>query len=403
MAEGSLSEPGLRVLFVDDSANVLSGLRRMLYAERDRWDVSFATCASDALELFAECPFDVVVTDMRMTGMDGSDLLMRIRDLNPATVRIVLSGQTDSASALKASSVAHQYLSKPTDAETLRHAVSRALELERRLGQPRLRSALGGLERLPSPSTTVRRLNAVVADPACDADSIVRIIEPDLGISAKLLQLVNSAFFTMPREVTSLREAVSYIGLENVRAIATSADVVRALGSGAYFDLLAGRLQAHSAGVVQLARHILPRARRPADLYLGALLHDIGLLAAAALVPDAWGYLDDTGTGPWNLEKERVVLGATHADIGAYLLCLWGMPYGAVEVVARHHDPGPALGGALSEVHAVSLAEVLLAEVDAMPGHGGLDHQYADDLGVTSFVDDWRRYRDEVIGATSDR
>ena len=258
MAEGSLSEPGLRVLFVDDSANVLSGLRRMLYAERDRWDVSFATCASDALELFAECPFDVVVTDMRMTGMDGSDLLMRIRDLNPATVRIVLSGQTDSASALKASSVAHQYLSKPTDAETLRHAVSRALELERRLGQPRLRSALGGLERLPSPSTTVRRLNAVVADPACDADSIVRIIEPDLGISAKLLQLVNSAFFTMPREVTSLREAVSYIGLENVRAIATSADVVRALGSGAYFDLLAGRLQAHSAGVVQLARHILP-------------------------------------------------------------------------------------------------------------------------------------------------
>lgn len=138
-------------------------------------------------------------------------------------------------------------------------------------------------------------------------------------------------------------------------------------------------------------------------MYLGALLHDIGLLAAAALVPDAWGYLDDTGTGPWNLEKERVVLGATHADIGAYLLCLWGMPYGAVEVVACHHDPGPALGGALSEVHAVSLAEVLLAEVDAMPGHGGLDHQYADDLGVTSFVDDWRRYRDEVIGATSDR
>ena len=147
------------------------------------------------------------------------------------------------------------------------------------------RAALGGLERLPSPSTTVRRLNSAVADPASDVETIVNIVEPDLGISARLLQLVNSAFFALSREVTSLREAVSYLGLENVRALATSADVVQALGAGPDFDLLASRLQVHSSRVTQLAQYILPHARRPADLFLGALLHDIGLLAGPPSYP----------------------------------------------------------------------------------------------------------------------
>jgi HD-like signal output (HDOD) protein len=404
VADADIAGPGLRVLFVDDEPNVLAGLRRMLHAEREQWETCFVPGASEALGSFAERPFDVVVSDMRMPGMDGADLLMKVRELRPATVRIVLSGQTDRASAMKAASVAHQYLSKPTDAETLKSAVGRARELERRLGQPRLRSALGGLERLPSPSATVRSLNAALVDPASDVDTIVRIVEPDLGISAKLLQLVNSAFFALPREVTSVREAVAYLGLDNVRALATSADLVQALGNGPAFDILARRLQAHCASVVQLARHILPRPRRPADLFLGALLHDLGLLAAAALVPDAWGELSALGTGLWTLDKERGLLGATHADIGAYLLCLWGMPYGAVDIVARHHDPGPVAGGSLAEVHAVFLAEGLLAEVDDLPGHPcGLDERDAGELGVVEMLDDWRYYRDKLIGDHSAR
>jgi HD-like signal output (HDOD) protein len=399
-----LSDQGLRVLFVDDDPNVLSGLRRMLRSACDGWETSFATSAAEALALFAKSPFDVVMTDMRMPGMDGADLLMRVRDMNPGTVRLVLSGQTDKASALKAASVAHQYLSKPTDAQALKNAVSRARELEHRLGQPRLRSALGGLDGLPSPSSTVRALNAAVVDPTSDVDTIARIVEPDLGISAKLLQLINSAFFALPREVTSVREAVAYLGLDNVRALATSADLIQTLASGPEFDRLARQLQAHSTSLIQLARHILPRPRRPADLFMGTLLHDVGLLAAAALVPNAWAELASTSTGKWTLEKERDVLGAAHTDIGAYLLCLWGMPYGAVDIVARHHDPGPAVGGVLHEVHAVYLAEALFAEVGPLPGHGcELDASYAEELGVTEMLGTWRRYRDELLGGTSER
>jgi HD-like signal output (HDOD) protein len=197
---------------------------------------------------------------------------------------------------------------------------------------------------------------------------VVSIVEPDLGISSKLLQLVNSAFFSLPREMVSLHEAVAYLGLENVRAVATSV-LFEVLGGGTRTEQLAVRLQAHSMGVMQLTRHILPHARRPSELFLGALLHDLGLLAAAALVPDVWAGLADAGTGPWTLDKKSSLLGATHANIGAYLLCLWGMSYRAVEIVGRHHDPGEATTGCLDEVQAVYLAEALFAEIEEVPGH----------------------------------
>jgi len=399
MSEAVSGERDLRVLFVDDDPSLVAGLRRMLYQERHHWDLSFATSAEAALGLLAEGDFDVVVTDMRMPGMDGADLLMHVRDAKPATVRIVLSGQTDRASAVKAASVAHRFLSKPTDALTLKSAVGRARELERRLDQTRLWAVLGGMDGLPGLSTTVQQLNSALADPNSDVDKIVRIVAPDLGISSKILQLVNSAFFALPREASSLRDAVTYLGLDNVRALATAADVFQALGTGAAYEQLAGRLQAHSFAVMQLARYIVPEAQRPADLFLGALLHDLGLLATAAVLPGSLADLAATSTGPWGPEKELSVLGATHADIGAYLLCLWGMPLGAVEVVARHHDPGPVPAGGLGEVHAVFLAEALLSEFDDIPGHGdGLDNEKARKLGVWHRVDDWRRYRDELTG-----
>jgi HD-like signal output (HDOD) protein len=404
MADTDSSARALQVLFVDDDPLVLLGLRRMLRSERNQWVTQFATRGSEALALLDDFDFDVVLSDMQMPDMDGAELLTRVRERRPAAVRIVLSGQSERSSAVKAASVAHQFLSKPTDARALRNAVSRARDLEDRLDQARLRSALGALDVLPSPSATVRSLNAAFADPSSDLDLIARIVEPDLAMSSKILQLVNSAFFALPREVSSLHEAVAYLGLENLRAVATSADMFQALQSGPSAEQLAWRLQAHSQGVVRLANHILPRATRPGDLFLGALLHDIGLLAAAALVPDLWADLVTGTSGPWTGQDEERVLGATHSDIGAYLLCLWGMPYGAVEVVARHHDPGPLEAGALAEVHAVYLAEALFAEADEVPGHfGPLDERHAAELGVLNRVDDWRRYRDTLLGGANER
>jgi HD-like signal output (HDOD) protein len=368
----------------------------MLRAESKYWDLSFATGADEALALFASCQFDVVISDMRMENMDGAELLRRIRERNPATVRVVLSGQIDGASAVRAAGVAHQFLNKPTDPSTLRRAVSRTRVLEPCIGHTHLRRALGGLDGLPSPMSTVQSLNTALSDPTCDVDRVVRIVRTDLGLSSKLLQLVNSAFFALPLEVTDLHGAVAGVGLENVRAMAKSNEVFRIWRGDASFESLAARLQAHSLRVVQLAHHILPSPRRPADLFLGSLLHDLGLLATAAVVPELFAALACRASGPWTLHEERTILGATQGDIGAYLLCLWGMSDGAVEIVRYHHDRrGPTVH--LDEADAVFLADALCAEVDDVPGHvAGLSGRDAEELDVTDRVDEWRRYRDEL-------
>ena len=99
-----------KVLFVDDEANVLSGLRRMLRSQRQVWDMQFANGGAAALELMANQSFDVVVSDMRMPGVDGAELLNRVNDLFPDTVRLVLSGQSEHEKIFRAIGPAHQFL-----------------------------------------------------------------------------------------------------------------------------------------------------------------------------------------------------------------------------------------------------------------------------------------------------
>jgi len=116
-----------RIIFVDDEPKVLNGIRRFLYPMRREWDMSFACSGAQALEIMSHGPFDVIVTDVRMPGMDGTELLARVRDLHPAVVRIVLSGHSDRDLRLKAAASAHKYLSKPCGAESLRTTIAGAV------------------------------------------------------------------------------------------------------------------------------------------------------------------------------------------------------------------------------------------------------------------------------------
>ena len=149
-----------RVLFIDDDPAVLAGLRRMLRSKRDEWDLTFADGGQGALETLARETFDVVITDMRMPGIDGADVLARLRVEHPGTVRIVLSGHTEQSAALRSASLAHRFLSKPCDPQRLIEAIDQACRLEERLRNPELRRLVGQMTALPSPGQVVLDLNA---------------------------------------------------------------------------------------------------------------------------------------------------------------------------------------------------------------------------------------------------
>ncbi|MBV9849174.1 MAG: response regulator [Armatimonadetes bacterium] len=115
----------IRVLFVDDESHILSGLQRMLRPLRHEWAMTFAEGGPAALDALAGAEFDVIVTDMRMPGMSGAQLLAEVRRRHPRVARIVLSGQSDREHLQQLAQTPHEYLSKPCDTELLKETVRR--------------------------------------------------------------------------------------------------------------------------------------------------------------------------------------------------------------------------------------------------------------------------------------
>ncbi len=186
----------IRVAFVDDEPHVLRGISRSMAAMEDEWEMVFCASGEEALTLVKERPFDVVVSDMRMPGMDGAQLLDIIRRGYPSTVRVILSGYADADSVLRTVGPAHIYLAKPCDAGALRAAIRRQISLRSLLESPQMRSTLAGLANLPSLPKLYVQLQSELLSPNCSAKTVAEIISHDVAMTAEILKLTNSAYFS---------------------------------------------------------------------------------------------------------------------------------------------------------------------------------------------------------------
>ncbi|HQK91874.1 MAG TPA: response regulator [Armatimonadota bacterium] len=394
----------LRVLFVDDEPNVLQGLRRMLRPQRDEWDMDFSSSGAAALAAMRESPYDVIVCDMRMPGMDGAQVLAAVRDQFPGTTRIILSGQSDDESVMRTVGPAHQFLSKPCDPSALRDAIARAQSLRRLLRSDNLLSLVGRIDVLPPLPRIYTELVEVLQSPGSSAKEVAYVVSKDVGMAAKILQLVNSAFFGLPRRVTNMTMAVSYLGNETIRALVLTASVFSQLGRRRMEWFPMEALWNHCILVGAVASRVctIHQADRPLvdDAMLAGSLHDVGRLVLA--VADSAAYKEAMALAAKEQlsagDAEARVLGATHAEAGAYLMGLWGLPDPVVEAVAYHHRPaegGPPSWSPLAVVH---VADVVAHEAVPPPDRcrpGVLDQKYVAPLGV---LETWHCLIEEFRG-----
>jgi CheY-like chemotaxis protein len=190
-----------RVLFVDDERESLEASRLMLEAQELPWEAAFASSGKSALDLLGEKPFDVIISDIRMPEMDGAALLKIACERSPGVVRIVVCSQEEMNGALRAVPVAHQFLLKPCDPPMLRVAVERATSLWDVLCNKMLANIVGSVKDLPVLPRTFMALREKLADPNASVKEVVKLVEQDVSISAKIRQLVNSAFFGLPRDL----------------------------------------------------------------------------------------------------------------------------------------------------------------------------------------------------------
>lgn len=354
-----------RILFVDDEPRVLSGLQRMLRSMRNEWDMKFAENGFKALEMLSQDSFDVVVSDMRMPGMDGAELLEQIRQLYPSIVRIVLSGHSDQEMILKSILPAHRFLSKPCDSMVIISTVKRSCALRDLLKQKSLKEIISNTSALPSLPSLYNQLVKELNSTDGSIQTIGKIIGKDLSMTAKILQLINSSFFGHSSHVSNPSEAVILLGIDTIKALVLTIGLFSKFDTSTLKTLKIKNIFDHSLKTGAIAREIAKTENMEKEIidnsFMAGMLHDLGKLVLAVNFPKDYAEvlkLSDQGDISFH-DAEKKILGATHAEVGAYLLGLWGLPETIVEAVAFHHTPRRSSMNRFCVLTSVYIANIL--------------------------------------------
>lgn len=388
----------MRILFVDDEPNILQGLQRMLRGMRQEWDMAFASGGEEALDVMSKSGFDVVVTDMKMPGMNGAQLLREVTGRYPQMIRIILSGQSDREEILKSIDMAHRYLAKPCDAEALKRAISGSLTLREKLASQPLQKLVAQLTTIPSLPSLYLEMMEMVESPDCSLVEIGKVIEQDMSMTAKILRLVNSPFFGQPKRISSPSHAVTFLGLDTIRALVLSSHIFGQITENKMRRLKLSWLWDHSMLVGAVARDIAKAEGQDRqlvdDAFMAGILHDVGTIILADNLTEQYeDALNLARKTHIPVEKaEKSVFGATHAEVGGYLLGLWGLPDSITEAVSYHFDPengGSKTFAPLTAVHVADIIGYRLAGYKDATVNSSVNEDYIRGLGLAERLPAW--------------
>jgi len=391
------------ILFVDDEQPILDGLRRKLMQQEDDWQMLFANSGTAALEILAAQPVDVVIADMRMPGMDGAALLDEVRRNYPATARFILSGFSERETTYRVLGPAHQYFVKPCDTGQLAQAVERTLSLRRRLQSTDLLTLISGAKGIPALPQALSDLFEQFKSHSGSAAEVARIISTDIGMTAQVLKLVNSAYFFVPTNVADVLQAVRLLGFELIRSVALLAGVFEAFkAAGADMEALV-RLCERSMMIGAVARRIAESEKLEAAVVdqsqcAGMLAHIGSLILFANRAPEMSKLQRELdASGGEIIAAEQRIFGASHPELGGCLLSLWGFGNPVVEAVFFHHSPGQSLVGQSEGIGPTAIVHA--AQHLVKPGHVGqdieanrrmgLDTDYLRRIRVADRIDAW--------------
>ena len=386
-----------RILFVDDEPQILRAMQRSLRRRCGDWEMVFANGAHAALAELTSRHFDVVVSDGRMPEMDGIALLKRVKAEHPTTIRIILSGHADDEAMIPALPAIHQFLSKPCEISVLEAVLESALEASRRGDTEAVREALLTSDWLPPGPKLYTQLTQALKNPDLPMARIYGLIERDASLTAVLLKTVNSAYFGLRRQVSSVTEAARLLGVVAVRCLALFVEAFEHLDADKRLDHeYIEWFHAHAFLTARIAQALAAgSALAPDRVFSAGLLHDMGELLIATRLPEEHvraRLAVSEGRAPTVHQAEQ--MGRTHAEIGGWLLSHWGLPAFLVEAASRHHGPVPGYGAMLDLTQVIHVADCLAIEL--LPGKEGRSHsvieaQLVEAAGGAQRLAQWRQ------------
>jgi len=397
------------VLFVDDEPMVLQGLGRMLRSERNNFNTSFAASGPEALSLLAKEHFDVVVTDISMPQMTGLQLLAEVRDLYPDTVRIILSGEPDLEMSMKSVNVSHRFLNKPCDPEVLKSTILRTCRLSDFLRNDSMKKTLTRIDSLPSMPSIYLEITEELQSRDASIQRVGKIISRDVALTSKILQLVNSAYFSLPRHISSPEHAAILLGINIIKSLVLVSQIFKKFESIDMPGNFMQSLWSHNILTGNLAKAIAKEESRDQKIidnsFIAGLLHDCGKLILASNFSEEYreiilnSYEDSRPL--WSVEEET--LGISHAEVGAYLMELWGLPSNIIEAIAFHHHPSMYGDKDFSPLTAVHIANTLGHEDDDTDDgfQMDFDFNYLADMNLENKTKSWGIIRQNIINGAA--
>ncbi len=384
-----------RILIADADSKAWEVFRMAL---GDSWAVVGAASGTAALAEAQKQPFDVVVANYAVPELDGAELLNRLRVANPKTIRFIAAAEAQKDQVVCHVLGGHQFLAVPFDRNTIKGSIERSMTVDYGMSNS-MRELVGRIRTFPTiPSLYLEIVNAL-KDPNASTEDIGAIIAKDMAMTTKLVQVLNSAYFGLPRTITDPTEAVGILGFETVKSLTMTVKLLSQYDKvkPVYFSI--DQIWRHSTSVARTARVMALLETGDTDCsataYTAGLMHDLGKVILAANFDEQYQGAHTVARRQqvplWEVEKD--IFGASHGEIGAYLLSLWGMSAEVVQVAALHHNPLNAGDKGFTPLTAVHVANALeyegIADNDDLPV-AVLDATYLRQLKLEERVDLWR-------------
>jgi len=389
------------ILVADADANTVEEFRQAL---GQQWMIKSVGTGAAALDELKSRSYDGLVVSLHLPDLEAAQLLNKVRSKYPKTVRFVVAAEQDRAKLVKKVLGAHQFLVRPFKAEGLRAAIERALASDLWVDNDNLHKLVARMRSLPTVPALYLEIVGALKSPDTTTNEVGEIIAKDMAMTTKLLQLINSAYFGLPRTVTSPSEAVGLLGFETVKSMVIAVKLLNQYDRIKMGDFSVESLWNHSTAVAQNARKLvlLQTGDRmlAEEAFTAGLMHDIGKAVLAGNFAEQYVGMQSLARKqnipPWAVEKD--IFGASHGEIGAYLLGLWGLPMGVLEATALHHEPARAVNKTFSALSAVHVANAFQYEADfhvETDAVQAVDMAYLADIEMVDCLPAWR---EEILG-----